>query len=67
VLELVAVHDDGAAADYAMAIYTPEPAAAPELSAKLVIIARLVARGVEARRQTGEKVWPARVMRWRAK
>jgi hypothetical protein len=88
VLELVEVRDDGAAADYATAIYTPEtehhgtavlrddgevaaaalvPEPAAELAAKLAIMARLVARGAAGRRHIGEKVWPARVMRWRAK
>jgi hypothetical protein len=41
------------------------PAAADELAAKLAMFAKLVARGVTARRDAGEKAWPARVMRWR--
>ncbi len=44
-----------------------EPVVAGELGAKLAVMARLVARGAEGRRESGERVWPARVMRWRAK
>lgn len=39
--------------------------AAGELRDKLAVIAKVLARGAPGRRESGEKAWPARVMRWR--
>nr|HEX4318734.1 hypothetical protein [Kofleriaceae bacterium] len=53
------MRDDGEA------VVTGLDGAPPELRDKLAIIAKLVARGASSRRDSGEKLWPARVMRWR--
>ena len=41
------------------------PAVAEDLAARLAMFAKLTARAAVARRDAGEKTWPARVMRWR--